>query len=68
MGGEAIEVCSGSQSREADIKFADAARQMGFLASSGSDWHSVRGSRPLPGTQPQIPDDLTPVWRFLNWR
>lgn len=39
-GGEAIEVCSGSQSREADLFFADVARRMDFLASSGSDWHA----------------------------
>ena len=54
-GGEAIEVCSGSQSRDADVFFADVARRMDFLASSGSDWHAPGTVRPMPGTQPQIP-------------
>lgn len=66
LGGEAIEVCSGSQTRDADQKFAEVARQMGFLASAGSDWHTHGGARPLPGHQSPIPEDLTPVWRFLR--
>ena len=67
-GGEAIEVCSGSQSRDADVFFADVARRMDFLASSGSDWHAPGTVRPMPGTQPQIPEDLTPVWRIIPRR
>ena len=61
-GGEAIEVTSGSQSRATDIIFAQKAREMGFLASTGSDWHSPRSARPSPGMQPALPKDLTPVW------
>ena len=67
-GGEAIEVCSGSQSRDADVFFADVARRMDFLASSGSDWHAPGTVRPMPGTQLQIPEDLTPVWRIIPRR
>ncbi|MDO5531343.1 PHP domain-containing protein [Sutterella sp.] len=61
-GGLAIEVTSGSQSRVSDIVFAEKARERGFLASTGSDWHSERSPRPSPGMQPTIPKDLTPVW------
>ena len=61
-GGEAIEVTSGSQSRATDIIFAQKSREMGFLASTGSDWHSPRSARPSPGMQPALPKDLTPVW------
>lgn len=61
-GGRAIEVTSGSQGERANIHFADVAREMGFLASTGSDWHSERSKRPFPGGQPPLPRDLTPVW------
>ena len=66
-GGEAIEVTSGSQSRATDIIFAQKAREMGFLASTGSDWHSPRSPRPGPGLQPPIPRDLTPVWTKFGY-
>lgn len=61
-GGEAIEVASGSQTRDDDALFAAKAKQYGFLASTGSDWHSPRSPRPTPGSQPQVPADLTPIW------
>lgn len=66
-GGEAIEVASGSQSRACDARFAEVARSRGLLASTGSDWHSPRSSRPAPGRQPQIPADLTPVWTRFGY-
>lgn len=66
MGGDAIEVSSGSQSPAADLHFAQVARDLGFLASAGSDWHSPGGTRPAPGHQAPIPDDLTPVWDKLR--
>ena len=61
-GGEAIEVASGSQTRDDDALFAAKAKQYGFLASTGSDWHSPRSPRPTPGSQPQVPADLTLIW------
>ena len=66
-GGRAIEVTSGSQGERANVHFAEAARQMGFLASTGSHWHSERSKRPLPGGQPALPNDLTPVWTALGF-
>lgn len=65
-GGVAIEVSSGSQSRDDDLRFSELARRYGFLASTGSDWHSDRSGRPKPGTQPQIPPGLVPVWTKLG--
>lgn len=67
LGGDAIEVISGSQSSEENFYWAQVCRQMGFLASCGSDFHSLSGSRPMPGCQGQLPQDLLPVWRILKW-
>ncbi len=66
-GGTAIEVTSGSQGEKANVHFAEVARQMGFLASTGSDWHSQRSKRPMPGEQPPISHDLRPVWTLWGY-
>lgn len=64
-GGAAIEVASGSQSEAANAHYAEAARRLGFLASTGSDFHSFSGCRPQPGRQPQVPAGLTGVWTLF---
>lgn len=66
-GGQAIEVCSGSQSAQANVRFAQAARERHLLASTGSDWHSPLSNRPQPGDQPPLPHDLTPVWTAFGY-
>ena len=66
-GGKGIEVTSGSQSAEANVHYAQVARDRKLLASTGSDWHSDRSPRPRPGCQPPLPADLTPVWTLFGY-
>ena len=61
-GGRGIEVMTGSHTSEQYNHFAEIARCYGFLASRGSDYHGPGESRFEPGTLPNLPSDLTPVW------
>lgn len=62
VGGEGIEVNTGSHTVEEARQYAGVARRYGFLASRGSDFHSPKESRVDLGRLPQLPSDLTPVW------
>lgn len=62
LGGEGIEVVTGSHTVEQYREYADVARRYGFLASCGSDFHSPREARLDLGHLPPLPSDLTPVW------
>jgi predicted metal-dependent phosphoesterase TrpH len=61
-GGEGIEVVTGSHSPEQYLEFARIAREFGFRASRGSDYHGKGESKADLGALPQLPDDLKPVW------
>ena len=61
-GGAGIEVVTGSHSPEQYFEFACLAREFGFTASRGSDYHGKGESRADLGALPQLPDDLKPVW------
>lgn len=61
-GGEGIEVVTGSHTRDQFGEFAGVAREFGFLASRGSDFHSPDEGGFDLGTVPQLPADLKPVW------
>jgi 3',5'-nucleoside bisphosphate phosphatase len=62
LGGEGIEVVSGS-SNDAEIReFAGIAREFGFLASRASDFHGPGESYIDLGRMAQLPPDLKPVW------
>jgi len=65
MGGEGIEVLSGSHSADEILEIARYAREFGFLASRGSDFHGPGESRIDLGKLPPLPDGLTPVWQKL---
>lgn len=65
LGGEAIEVHSGSQAREQCAEMARIARRFGFLASTASDFHAAGESPVDLGGMPPLPPDLTPVWSRL---
>lgn len=63
LGGEGIEVLSGSHSDDEILTVARYAREFGFLASRGSDFHGPGESRVDLGKLPPLPADLTPVWQ-----
>jgi predicted metal-dependent phosphoesterase TrpH len=66
LGGLGIEVLSGSQNEEDVRDLARVAREFGFLASRGSDFHGPGESWIDLGKLPDLPPDLTPVWsRFI---
>jgi predicted metal-dependent phosphoesterase TrpH len=65
LGGEAIEVVTGSHSSDQYRRFAGYAKEYGFLASRGSDFHGPAESRFDLGTLPPLPDSVVPVWH--NW-
>ncbi len=60
-GGQAIEVVSGSHSRDDVLHTARLCREFGLLASTGSDFHTPDGWIAMGGLPP-LPDDLTPIW------
>ncbi len=62
LGGEAIEVVSGSHGREAVLEYARVARRYGFLASRASDFHGPGESMTDVGRADVLPEDLIPVW------
>jgi predicted metal-dependent phosphoesterase TrpH len=62
IGGEGIEVVTGSHTPEEYEIFAQVARRSGLLASRGSDFHGVTESGADLGSLPPLPSDLKPVW------
>ena len=65
-GGQAIEVSSGSQSADSEREIFALAWQCGFWCSTGSDFHSLSGSRPRPGEQRPLPEGCDPVWNHFG--
>lgn len=63
LGGKGIEVITGSHTPDQYREYAVVARQYGFLASRGSDFHGPHESRVDLGALPPLPDNLVPVWR-----
>jgi len=61
-GGSAIEVISGSQSRDDTFRMANFAKQFGLLASVGSDFHDPERSWMSLGKIPKLPKSCNPVW------
>ena len=62
LGGQAIEVISGSHSQENVAVFGRYAREYGFMASCGSDFHGPGESYVDLGKLAPLPPDLKPVW------
>ncbi len=67
-GGEAMEVISGSHSRDEVFTMARHSRELGLLASAGSDYHGPENPWIELGRLPPLPAGLRPVWaaRDLN--
>ncbi|MGD8265815.1 MAG: PHP domain-containing protein [Chromatiales bacterium] len=61
-GGEAIEVVSGSHSKDDMYNMARHAADFGLLASAGSDFHSPEQAWISMGRLPELPTGCTPVW------
>jgi predicted metal-dependent phosphoesterase TrpH len=62
LGGEGIEVVTGSHTAHQYGEFAIIAREYGFLSSRGSDFHGPGESHTELGRLPHLPEDLKPVW------
>ncbi len=62
LGGEAIEVVTGSHRPEEYATWRRVAEEYGFLASRGSDFHGPGESPAQPGRLPPLPASLEPVW------
>jgi predicted metal-dependent phosphoesterase TrpH len=62
LGGEGIEVVTGSHTPQEYDNYARVARRTGLLASRGSDFHGTTESGADLGSLPPLPADLKPVW------
>lgn len=62
LGGNAIEVITGSHTPDQFRLYAEIARRYGFRASRGSDFHDPAQPHTRLNALPPLPDDLTPVW------
>ncbi len=65
-GGEAIEVVSGSHSRDDCLRFAALAARYDLLASCGSDYHGPEAAWIDLGRLPPLPESCRPLW--VKWR
>ncbi len=66
--GDAIEVVSGSHSREDYIIMARHAKDFGLLASAGSDFHTPDNPWIELGCLPNLPDGCRPVWEHWSFQ
>ena len=62
-GGQAIEVVSGSHSRDDQLTIAQHARDFDLLASAGSDYHGPENTWITLGKLPALPTGCKPVWQ-----
>ena len=67
LGGTGLEVATSNHTEREMRRFADLAREFGFEASGGSDFHGPGESENVElGRVARLPNDLTPVWhRFV---
>ena len=67
LGGAALEVVSGSHSRDEMLHYAQVARNAGLSASRGSDYHGPENPYFELGRLPAIPDICQPIWESAGW-
>lgn len=63
LGGAALEVVTGSHTREQYAIFARYAKQFDLFASVGSDYHGPGESHRDIGQLPELPEGCQPVWQ-----
>jgi 3',5'-nucleoside bisphosphate phosphatase len=63
LGGEGVEVVTGSHTPQQYGQYAALAHEFGLAASRGSDFHGPGESRVELGKLPDLPAHLKPVWR-----
>ncbi|MCG6965402.1 MAG: PHP domain-containing protein [Chromatiaceae bacterium] len=66
VGGEGLEVVSGSHSRDDYFTMAKHARDFGLLASAGSDYHGPEHPWIELGRLPELPDGCKAIWK--DWQ
>ena len=65
LGGQALEVVTGTPTRHEYRRFSRLARRFGLAGSRGSDYHGPGESRSQPGVLGDLPGDVTPVWKLF---
>ena len=65
VGGQAMEVVSGSSNPQQIATMARLANEFELYASIGSDFHSPKTSWAMLGQSNPLPKDVTPVWQLL---
>lgn len=68
LGGQGVEVVTGSHTTAEYQTYGDIAREFGLAASRGSDFHSPDESHTDLGTLPYLPGNLHPVWELVAAR
>ncbi|MFO7603324.1 MAG: PHP domain-containing protein [Gammaproteobacteria bacterium] len=68
FGGLAIEVVSGSHSRDNILHMSDMARRFDLHASSGSDFHAPSNAYTELGRLTAVPEANTPIWQSDAWQ
>jgi predicted metal-dependent phosphoesterase TrpH len=63
IGGEGLEVVSGSHSRDDNFTMARHAQDFGLWASAGSDYHGPENPWFELGRLPALPDGCRPIWQ-----
>jgi len=69
LGGQSIEVVTGSHSPDEYAPFASRCKEFGFYASRGADFHGYADTPVEPGQLPSLADvdsDLKPVWSLFH--
>jgi hypothetical protein len=67
LGGTALEVVSGSHSRDDVLRFAQLSQTWQLAASSGSDYHGPENPYRDMGRLPELPPGCRPVWETEAW-
>ena len=62
LGGDALEVVTGSHTIDQYVKFAKLTMRYNLRASRGSDFHGPEESRVNLGQLPRLPDGCVPIW------